>query len=394
MQMLSVLTLTQLFPNSVQPRHGVFVEERLRHLLGSGQIEARILAPVPWFPARGRAFGRYGTLARVPAAETRLGRTVRHPRYLTIPKVGMTVAPFLMAASLYREVRRTCRQAPRVQVIDSHFLYPDAVAACMLGAVLRIPVIMTARGSDVNVFTRHLIPRMLIRWAARRCARVITVSESLRQGLIALGVGPDHIVTLRNGVDLERFHPRDRSEARAAAGLTATTILSVGNLLELKGHHLVIESLAALPDVHAVIVGEGPMRAELATIADRCGVSERVRFVGNVPQAELVTFYSAADFLVLASSMEGMPNVVLESLACGTPVIATPVGGVGEILNTPAAGLVLRERSARAIAEAVTLLREAPRNPAAVRAHGATFGWGPTVQGLVDVIAMAAGSSQ
>src|SRR5690606_38388907 len=137
--------------------------------------------------------------AKVPAVETRLDLPVQHPRYLTIPKVGMAAAPALMARSLRPRVRRLCDEA-RIQLIDSHFLYPDGVAAWRLGREIGVPVLMTARGSDINLFRRFREPRRQILEAARGCARVITVSDALRDALIGPGVAPSRVVTLRNGV--------------------------------------------------------------------------------------------------------------------------------------------------------------------------------------------------
>lgn len=381
-----ILTLTGLYPSTARPRHGIFVEERLRHLVAASGITASVVAPVPWFPFTSRRFGEYADFARTPRTDIRHGLEVRYPRYLAIPKVGMSLAPFLMALALLPVVRRLRRQHPDLALIDSHFLYPDGVAACLLGRWLRIPVLMTARGSDVNLYPKYAVPRALIRWAVRNAARVVTVSDALRDGLLALAADPAKVVTLRNGVDLQRFRPGDRQAARSRLGLTGPTALSVGNLLELKGHHLLIEALPQLPGVTAVIAGEGPMRTALEHLARERGVADRVRLPGNLPQDELIGCYNAADMLVLASSREGMPNVVLESLACGTPVVATAVGGIPELIESDESGRLLAERSAAAIAGAVKGLLASPPDRVRVAAQGARFSWDPTIEQLRRVI--------
>ena len=381
-----ILTLTGLFPSAARPRHGIFVEERLKQLVAGGDVTATVLAPVPWFPFTSRWFGEYADIARTPRSAVRQGLEVHYPRYPAIPKVGMSVAPFLLALALLPHVRRLRRRHPDLALIDSHFLYPDGVAACLLGRWLRIPVLMTARGSDVNLYPQYLVPRRLIRWAVANAARVITVSESLRAALLALGADPDRVITLRNGVDLRRFHPGDRATARTRLGLTGTTVLSVGNLLELKGHHLLIEALPELPGVTALIAGDGPMRDSLELLAVSRGVADRVRLLGNLPQDELLACYHAADMLVLASSREGMPNVVLESLACGTPVIATAVGGIPEVIDSDDAGRLLGDRSAADIVDAVRAMQAVPPDRAKVAAIGARFGWEPTIGQLRRMI--------
>lgn len=389
--MLRILTLTGLFPNSVQPRHGVFVAERLRQLVATGAVTASVIAPVPWFPFRHTRFGRYAEYARVPAREHVAGFDVRHPRWPAIPKVGGPLAPFLLAAALAPSVRRACRGPEAAQVIDSHFLYPDGVAAWLLGRWLGIPVVLTARGSDVNLHAREAAAGALIRRAVAGARRVITVSDALRDALLATGADPERIVTLRNGVDLTRFHPLDRAPARARLGLEGPVVLAVGNLLPLKGHDLAIEAVAGIPGARLVIVGEGPERERLAAHADRAGLGARVRLTGNLSQPQLLEFYSAADVLLMASSREGMPNVVLEALACGLPVVATAVGGIPEVLAVPAAGRLVQERTAAALRAALLEVLEHPPDRARIRALAADLGWDATVAGVLAVLRNAAG---
>ncbi len=390
-----IVTLSGLYPSSARPRHGIFVEERLRQLVGHGDITASVLAPVPWFPLKSRRFGDYAALARTPATDQRHGLDIRYPRYLSIPKIGMSVAPFLLAAALIPALRRLRRAEPDLALIDSHFLYPDGVAACLAGRLLNIPVLMTARGSDVNLYRRWLIPRSLIRWAVRQSARVITVSEALRDALLALGADPAKVITLRNGVDLERFKPLERAACRTQFNVAGFTLIAVGNLLPVKGHELIIEALPGLPEVTLLIAGDGPLRGSLERQAHSLGVADRVRFLGNLGQDELIVAYNAADALLLASSREGMPNVVLESLACGTPVIATAVGGTpellqGESLDGEVAGRLLEARSAAAIVAAVDDLRRHPPDRDRIRDYSLQFAWDPTIEGLTAVMQQTA----
>jgi len=377
---MKVLTFSTLYPNAARPAHGVFVETRLRQLLASGEIQSSVVAPVPWFPFTHPAFGAYAAQARAPRAETRNGIDVLHPRFPVLPKIGMTLAPLL----LYRAVRPLVERVRRERgfdLIDAHYFYPDGVAAAMLARVLDVPAVITARGSDVNLIAQYRFPRRMIRWAARQAAAVITVSQALKDKLVALGVEHERIHVLRNGVDLELFRADDRDTLRAELGLRRPTLLSVGNLLAFKGHGLVIEALSLVPECELVIAGEGPDRAAFEALARQCGVSGRVRFVGSVNQQDLRRFYCAADALVLASSREGWPNVLLEAMACGTPVIATSVGGVPEIVTSPDAGAVVKERSAPALARAVRELLARPRERAATRRFAEQFGWDATSKG-------------
>jgi teichuronic acid biosynthesis glycosyltransferase TuaC len=380
-----ILTFTTLYPNAAQPRHGVFVEQRLRQLLAAGGAEARVVAPVPWFPWRHARFGRYAEYAAVPAAESRHGIRIAHPRFASLPKVGMSLAPALLARTAVRALRAEQADGYDFDVIDAHYFYPDGVAAVMAGESLGRPVVVTARGTDINLFPRFAGPRRWILWAARRAAAVVTVCQALKDRLIELGVPAARITVLRNGVDRERFAPRDRAVERGRLGLEGLTLLSVGNLIPLKGHDIAIRALAGLEDARLLIVGDGPERNRLRELAGALGVGERVRFVGPVPQEELPRYYSAADMLVLASSREGMANVLLEAMACGTPVVATAVGGTPEVVAAPEAGVLMTERSPSALVAAVRALQARYPDRAAVRRHTEAYGWDQTSRGQLEL---------
>jgi glycosyltransferase involved in cell wall biosynthesis len=344
-----------------------------------------VVAPVPWFPSKARAFGRYAAFAQVPREERRHGVTVLHPRYPLLPKVGMSSAPFLMYAALSHFIGRLQEARFRFELIDAHYLYPDGVAAVLLGRSLGKPVVITARGTDVNLLPEYRVPRRLIRWAATQAAGVVAVSEALRERLIKLGVSGDHVEVLHNGVDLDLFAPQDRAAARRELRLDADrpVVLSVGWLVPRKGHDLAIRAVAAMPDVTLVIVGEGPDASALQRLAAQLGSRQRVSFVGAMPQERLARLYSAADVLLLASSREGLPNVVLEALACGTPVVATAVWGTPEIVAAPVAGRLVADRTPEAIAEAIRDVLAEPPARAAVRAYAERFAWGPTTAGQI-----------
>ena len=181
---MKVLTFSTLYPNAARPAHGVFVETRLRQLVASGQAEARVLAPVPWFPFRQPFYGDYARHAHAPRVERRHGIAVMHPRYPVLPKVGMTVAPLLLSRAVAPTLERIRRHFP-FGLIDAHYFYPDGVAAVMLGKRARKPVVVTARGSDVNLIAKHRLPRAMIRWAARNAAAVVTVSHALGHACVA-----------------------------------------------------------------------------------------------------------------------------------------------------------------------------------------------------------------
>ena len=387
MDTIRLLTFSTLYPNDVQPNHGVFVENRLRHLIASHPVDSVVVAPVPYFPSTSPIFGGWSRYARVTRHEHRHGLTVHHPRYAAIPRVGTSVAPYLLYRGALRAIRRLMRDGLRFDAIDAHYLYPDGVAATWLARRLGCPVVLTARGSDVTQLPDQRVPRLLIRRAIARADALIAVSAALGQALIALGAPGSKVHVLRNGVDCATFRPADREAARTALGLTRATLLSVGHLILRKGHHLVVEAMAELPGCDLLIVGDGPEREALRALIARRGLGARVRLLGAQPHADLPRFYTAADALVLASSREGWANVLLEAMACGTPVIASNIPGNPEVVQRREAGLILRTNTPVGIAAAARDLLADPPDRAATRAYATGFSWDATSAGQFALFA-------
>lgn len=386
MRPLRILLFSTLYPSSVQPSHGIFVQTRLRHLLSSGDVDARVIAPVPWFPSRHPRFGEYAQLAAVPEMERRFDIDVAHPRFIRLPKVGMSSAPFTLAAAGLAAARRLQRTGFDFDVIDAHYFYPDGVAATLIGRVLGKPVVITARGTDVNLIPRHAIPRRLILGAARRAAHMITVCRALKDELVSLGAPERHITVLRNGVDLALFRPEDRDAARARFGVEGFALASVGHLIDRKGHHHAIEALTRLPgDVSLYIAGTGPEEQRLRQLAAAHGLEHRVRFLGSLAQDELRTLYNAADALVLASSREGWANVLLEAMACGTPVVASNVWGTPEVVASDEAGVLMPSLDADGVAQGVSRLRDNLPQRTATRRFAEGFDWADTTRGQLAI---------
>jgi teichuronic acid biosynthesis glycosyltransferase TuaC len=383
MQPVRTLLFSTLYPSSVRPGHGIFVETRLRELVRGGGVQPVVMAPVPWFPSRHPRFGGYARLAATPAREVWNGIEVLHPRYPLLPKVGMTLAPVLLAAACLRPIQRLIESGLDFDVIDAHYYYPDGVAAAWLARHFHKPVTITARGSDLTQIGNYPLPRRMMTWAAGHAAASIGVCQALVDVLSDWGVEPERLHVMRNGVDLRRFTFESRDALRRGLNLSnGPLLLSVGHLIERKGHDLVIQVLAGLlpdyPGAQLVIIGEGPERERLEACAAAAGVTDSVRFTGALPQQELVRWYGASDLMVLASSREGWANVLLEAMACGTPVVATRAGGTPEVLTAPDVGRVVDQRSVPALRAAVAAMLAAPPPRERVRAHAEAFAWDPT----------------
>jgi glycosyltransferase involved in cell wall biosynthesis len=350
-----VLLFSTVFPNASQPHHGIFVRERMRGL--PDDLEVVVVAPTPWFPFASGL--RPGFRPEVPAEESHDGVRVLHPRFLSFPGILKCLDGLLLFLSTLPALWRLRRELP-FDVIDAHFVYPEGLAAVLAGRLLRVPVVLTERGM-LPLLAPYRLRRPQLRFALRRATRVIAVSESLRQDSQRL-VPEAAVRVIENGIDPQVFHPIDRVEARRALGLAkyGPLLVSVGTLARRKGFHLVLEAMASLrrryPRLRFVLVGsdgpEGAMEAELRQLAARLELGDQVVFAGSRGRDELALWYSAADVFVLASAHEGCPNVVLEALACGTPVVATPVGNVPELVAGPEVGLLV-DREVPALARGI-----------------------------------------
>ena len=379
MRPIRLLTFSTLYPNAGAPNHGVFVENRLRHLVASGEVTSTVMAPIPWFPFTAPMFGNRAKQAQVPDEEMRHGLRVLHPRFPTIPGLGLMTSPAGLYASARRRLTRMVEQGFEFDVIDAHYLHPEGIAAVRLGQHFGKPVVLTARGSDVSLLPRYRGPRRAILRTMREARALIAVSAGLKAGMVELGAPPEKITVLRNGVDTELFRP---SPHRAPG---APTLLSVGLLIPRKGHDRIIAALPELPGFQLRILGEGPERGRLEAQARALGVADRVRLPGAVPHAELAGQYSAADALVLASSREGWANVLLEAMACGTPVLASPAWGCREAVRAPEAGRLLEDFTVDAIVDGVRRLFSALPDRAATRRYAEGFGWEDTTAGQLAV---------
>ena len=257
----------------------------------------------------------------------------------------------------------------------------------ILALKLNKPVVITARGTDINLIPRFLLPRTMIRWAAARSGGLVTVCQALKDELVHLGVEHGHgrIRVLRNGVDLDLFKPVDPSAAKSQLGVGTPAIASVGHLITRKRHDLVIRALQAMPATSLLIAGTGPEEERLRTLAGDLGVASRVRFLGLVPQKDLPTVYGAADALVLASNREGWANVLLEAMACGTPVVATKIWGTPEVVAAPEAGRLVDEATPQALSTAIRELLADPPSRGATRAYAERFSWDETTQGQLQL---------
>jgi glycosyltransferase involved in cell wall biosynthesis len=354
---LRVLTFTSLFPNTEQRLHGLFVRERIRAL--ARLCDLRVVAPVPWSPDLPGMPERHRQYARVARHEVQVGMSVAHPRFAVLPGLMKPADGLLMGAFCALPVRRLQR-AFDFDVIDAHWAYPDGVAAALLARWTGRPVAITVRGDDINVFGREPGRRPLIRWSLRSAGLVIALSSMLRDAVLDLTDGQARVAVIPNGVDAARFSPTSRDEARRKLGIPADArlVVSAGRLHQSKGFPTLVAAVGRLrarfPALRVAIVGAADREADategILAAAELNGLGDRLILPGEQAPDTLRLWYGAADLFALPTSREGSPNVILEALACGLPCVASPVGGIPDVLCDPRLG-VLADPTAMAFAD-------------------------------------------
>jgi glycosyltransferase involved in cell wall biosynthesis len=342
---MRVLALTNLYPNPMQPHRAAFNKQQFAAL--ACEHEVRVIAPIAWTDERaawipGRRKSRE-TRAEIPACRHRIsdGMIIHHPRYLFTPKILRGLYGHFFKASV-RECFKVAVREFRPDVVLGSWSYPDGWAAVRLARQAGLPIAVKVHGSDVLT-----VGDQPARW--RRTAEaltsadaVIAVSRHLAERTMELGVHAARMHVVYNGVDVNIFHPDPKDAARQRLGVTSDDplIMFAGNLVPVKGLDVLVEALASIAGAgrrfQCVMIGGGPLKAALTARIQSLGLGGCVRLIGARPLEELANWYQAADLFVLPSRSEGMPNVLLEAAACGTPFIATSVGGIPEFADSKA----------------------------------------------------------
>jgi teichuronic acid biosynthesis glycosyltransferase TuaC len=388
---LRVLVTTRLFPSAADPLAAAFNRQQFAAL---GRLcDVQVLGVVPWFPGAGlfKRWSAAGRLTSVPARERIDGLDVEHPRVFYLPRVGHALAPALYTASLLPWLRE---RRGKVDVVLGSWAFPDGVAAVTMARLLGVPAVVKLHGSDLNVLSELAPVRRLLRRSLPRAERVVAVSRGLAEKARVLGVAPGRIALVPNGVDRQLFRPQDRAAARRDLGLDLgdrPLILYVGRLEQAKGTGDLLAAFqrlaAARPDAVLALVGDGSESARCAEAA--ASYPGRVLFPGPRLLVEVARWMAACDLLVLPSWNEGTPNVVLEALASGRRVVATRVGGIPDVLGTPALGELVPPRDPEALAAALVSALAQPYDPAALSA-AAPGGWDDSAARLHQVLLAAA----
>ncbi|GGZ14566.1 glycosyltransferase [Novosphingobium colocasiae] len=386
---MRVLSLSTLFPNPVKPSFGVFVGNQMRAVTARGEVDLTMVSPLgipPWPLSRREPYAR---LKDLPPASDAVGLLVHYPQFTVIPRVGGDSNPGRIADAVLPLVRGLHAEQP-FDLVDAQFFFPDGPAAAIVARELGLPLTIKSRGADIHYWGKRPAALRQMLQAADQAAGLLAVSEALKADMIALGMPPDRISVHYTGLDREAFRPVERGAARALVSALpdlnidpdGPLLVTPGALIPRKGQALVIEALHRLPEAQLALAGAGEDRARLEALAARLGVADRVHFLGIVNHELLPHLLCAADVLVLPSASEGLANVWVEGLACGTPIVIPDIGGAREVVKDATAGRLV-ERNAAAIAEGVAELLADPPTQEQVAANAARFSWGVNAENIV-----------
>ncbi len=337
MRKINLLIITNLFPNPAEPNRGIFVAEMVKEL--KNRVELTVLSPMPWFPRWGalKRFKHWNKFSQIPENYEVNGQEVICPKYLAVPKLGF-LHSFFLFISLYSKVKQLHKEK-RFNLINVHWIFPDGVAGFWISRLLKIPIVLTAHGTDVNSYLNMALRKHQILAALKGADKIIVVSQSQRNKLIERRIEPIKIEVVQNGFnDIFTIYDKISCRKELNLAINCKTIAFIGRLVQVKGFDFLIKATQELgnilnEDYEIAVVGDGSLRKFYETQVKNAGLSKRIRFYGEKSHSELCKWFCASDIICMPSLSEGCPTVLIEALACGRPVVASRVGEIPNLIK-------------------------------------------------------------
>ncbi|MFA5118288.1 MAG: glycosyltransferase [Candidatus Omnitrophota bacterium] len=379
MSKFNVIIITNLYPNPQEPLRGNFVESVMQNL--RTQCDIVVVSPLPWFPRASilKRFKNWYKFSQVPFRFTKDGIPVISPKFLALPKMGILHPVFLFIALL--PVLMRLKRAQKIDLINAHWLFPDGVAAVWVARFLRLPIVLSAHGCDINLYLKTFFRRVQISGAIKHCRALTVVSNAQKSIIEELELGYVKMEVVQNGVDQEKFSLKEKVVCRKKLNLKSDgkIILFIGQLIEVKGVMYLLEAIKRIKEnrqsnVTLYVVGDGDLRHEVETFVESSGLQEQVKLCGKRNYDEIPDWIGASDCLCLASIREGFPCVVVEALSCGRPVVASKVGGIPDLISGKN-GFVCQPRDVEMLALALCRALEMTWDEKQIRDSVASLTW-------------------
>lgn len=346
----SITVISNLYPNCVETTKGLFIKQLTDSI--SKKADVTVIAPLPFNPLDLLRGG-----SPVPAKEVIDGIEVYHPRYIVIPKMLRSLTGRFFYWGIKGLLKKLIQEG-KADILSAHWMYPDGYGAVLAAKKFNKPIAVHALGCDINEYTKFKIRRRLITHALKTSNINIVKSQKLKDKITSLGVPESKTQVILNGVDQNKFKPIDQNQARQQLGLEQNKryALFIGNFQVEKGLSNLINAVAILKseNFHLLVIGGGPLESQIKQQIDDLGLDDKISLIGRVEHHQIPIYLSAANILCLPSLREGCPNVVLESLSSGTPVVASDVGAVPDIISNAEWGVVVEPNSANALAKGIT----------------------------------------
>lgn len=376
--MKRVLSISTLYPNASAPRFGTFVARSLEALAEGEEWHVTVINPIGVPPV---LFGRYKSLASAAIDGTENRVEVHRPTFTLIPRLGARINASSIAKTVLPLAERLHAEQP-FDVVDAQFFYPDGPAAAWIADRLGLPFSIKARGSDISYWGGKGFALEQMLDAANRASAILAVSGRIAEDMVSLGMPRDKIQIHYTGLDRDLFRPLAHAGLRSRLGEAfgfslpehSPVFSSVGALIESKGQDIAMAAIATIPDAHLLLAGKGPDEPHLRSLAEDMQIADRVHLLGNLDHDMLPVVLSASDAMVLPTAREGLANAWVESLACGTPLVTTDVGGARELVKSRDAG-VLVDRDADAVAAGIREILSNPVPRERVAATVSQFDW-------------------
>lgn len=388
---MKIILLSNLFPNPIERFRGMFNWHIANHLSTLGN-DVKVVSPLPYFPAVPilKFMDKWYKFSQIPSEAVFGEINAYYPKYPIIPRISESFHAYLMMPFLYRALK-TIQRNFGIDVVNAHYLYPDGVAACQVCRILKIPVVLSALGSDVNVLAQNKgISRQIVN-ALTRCSAITAVSDDLALNIRKFGISDRNIHVLRNGVDLSLFTLLDRKYERKKASVSDEDkiILFVGRLSPEKGIDYLLKAVMQLktkwPKIRVFLVGGGPDLMRLKELQKSLDITELVHFIGEQTPSEICRWLGISDVLCLPSIREGCPNVILESFAAGRPVVGSNVGGIPEMIDVGRNGFLFQSGDANDLAQKLDMSLRFVWVPAEIRNSVENRSWSNVSQSYLEL---------
>jgi len=366
---LKVLILTSEFPNIYEPYCGMFVKEQAHYL--KRVCDVKVLSPIS-FLSRYYFWSRNAFKEKIPYRETTYGIDVFRPTFYYLPKILRPLNGLFYFFSVLPAIFKI-RRLYKFDLIYAINAFPDGFAAAVLGKLLNVPVVIQTIGTDINVYTGFYFRRKAILWSLNYCDHIISVSKAMKQRLVDHGIDEGKIQVNYNGIDRTLFFYDESSKKKDGKKI----LLFVGNLKKEKGVFELLEAIRSVkfPDVKVIIIGDGPIRSDIEDFVKKAGIDDKVSLLGAKLHNEVATWMKISDLLCLPSYNEGLPNVILEALSCGTPVVATNVGGIPEVLASEDYGYMVPPQNIKELSDKINEALYRQWDHGKISAHVERFGW-------------------